>query len=68
MALVAALRRVRPHLVNAGTPKAAMLVGAAAAIARVPCRVHTLHGLRFVTMTGVRGELVRRSMPHNCLP
>lgn len=66
VALVAALRRVRPHLVNAGTPKAAMLVGAAAAIARVPCRIHTLHGLRFVTMTGVRGELVRRSQQLAC--
>lgn len=64
--LVVALRRIRPHLVNAGTPKAAMLVGTAATIARVPCRIHTLHGLRFATMTGARGELVRRSQQAAC--
>lgn len=64
--LVVALRRIQPHLVNAGTPKAAMLVGAAATIARVPCRIHTLHGLRFAGLTGARGELVRRSQQAAC--
>ncbi len=50
--LVATLRRLRPDLVNAGTPKAGLLGMLAAAAARVPVRIHTLHGLRYETSEG----------------
>jgi glycosyltransferase involved in cell wall biosynthesis len=58
VAIVRALRAVRPHVVDAGTPKAALLVLLAAWLVRVPCRVHTLHGLRGDTLRGVRKHLV----------
>jgi glycosyltransferase involved in cell wall biosynthesis len=53
------LRRVRPAVCNAGTPKAGLLVGVAAWLARVPCRVYTLHGLRLETATGVKRAVLR---------
>ncbi|MEJ2866421.1 glycosyltransferase [Actinomycetospora sp. OC33-EN08] len=40
------LRRLRPAVVNAATPKAAFVIGLAAALARVPVRVYSLWGLR----------------------
>jgi glycosyltransferase involved in cell wall biosynthesis len=45
-------RELRPTVVNAGTPKAALLVLLAAWICRVPCRVYTLRGLRYETARG----------------
>jgi glycosyltransferase involved in cell wall biosynthesis len=58
VAIVRALRRLRPDIVNAGTPKAGLLVLLAARLVRVPCRVHTLHGLRGETLRGLRKHLV----------
>jgi glycosyltransferase involved in cell wall biosynthesis len=57
--LVRLLRQVRPDIVSAGTPKAALLVLAAASAARVPARVFVLHGLRSTTLTGLKGAVVR---------
>ena len=51
-ALVRTLRDLRPHVVDASTPKAGLLVMLAAVLTRVPCRVHTLRGLRCETMSG----------------
>jgi lipopolysaccharide/colanic/teichoic acid biosynthesis glycosyltransferase/glycosyltransferase involved in cell wall biosynthesis len=48
------IRKLRPYLVDASTPKAGLLVSIAAWIARVPCRVYTLRGLRLETTTGAK--------------
>ncbi len=46
------LRQLRPHLVNAGTTKAAFLGMVASFLARVPVRIYTLRGLRSETVSG----------------
>ncbi|MDQ7785103.1 MAG: glycosyltransferase family 4 protein [Desulfomonilaceae bacterium] len=53
MRLTWLFRRIRPTIVNASTPKAALLGMLAAAIARVPVRVLVLHGL--LTARRMRG-------------
>jgi glycosyltransferase involved in cell wall biosynthesis len=48
------LRRLRPAIVNAGTPKAALLGMIAACAAGVPVRIYFLLGLRLETTHGVK--------------
>ena len=57
-ALVTAIKRIRPDIVNAGTPKAGLLGMLAARIAKVPARIYTLRGLRLETTTGWRRHLL----------
>lgn len=52
--LVVLLRRLKPDLVNAGTPKAGLLGCIAARLAGVPVIVYLLRGLRFEGTTGVK--------------
>jgi lipopolysaccharide/colanic/teichoic acid biosynthesis glycosyltransferase/glycosyltransferase involved in cell wall biosynthesis len=55
------LRWLRPTVLNAGTTKAGLLGGAAGWLARVPCRLYTLHGLRLETTRGLRRWLLTRT-------
>ncbi|NUP07125.1 MAG: glycosyltransferase family 4 protein [Polyangiaceae bacterium] len=47
------LRKLQPHVVNAGTMKAGLLGMMAAFVARVPVRVYVLRGLRLEGLTGL---------------
>ena len=51
-------RRLRPDIVNVGTPKAGMLGTLAARMAGVPCVTYTLHGLRLETTSGWKRRLL----------
>ncbi len=53
-----AFRRLRPQLVECGTPKAGLLGGIAARLAGVPASIYTLHGLRLETLRGWRRKLL----------
>lgn len=50
--LISALRSVRPDVVNAGTPKAALLGIVASWMLRVPVRIYMVRGLRLETVKG----------------
>jgi glycosyltransferase involved in cell wall biosynthesis len=52
--LYTVLRRLRPAIVNAGTPKAGLLGMIAACAARVPVRIYFLLGLRLETTRGIK--------------
>lgn len=51
-------RKLRPDIVNAGTPKAGLLGAFAARMAGVPCVIYTLHGLRLETTSGWKRRLL----------
>jgi glycosyltransferase involved in cell wall biosynthesis len=55
------LRAIRPAIVDAHTPKAGLLGMIAAWLAAVPVRIYHLHGLPFVTRSGLRRRLLRWS-------
>ena len=59
-ATIGLIRRLRPDLVNASTPKAGLLGMLAAWLCRVPTRVYVVRGFRFETATGWRRQLFRR--------
>lgn len=48
------VREVRPTIVNAGTPKAGLLVGLAGWVNGVPVRLYTMRGLRLETAHGLK--------------
>jgi glycosyltransferase involved in cell wall biosynthesis len=57
--LIWVLWREKPHVVNAGTPKAGLLVLLAAWVTRVPVRIFTIRGFRFLTMRGWSRRVMR---------
>jgi glycosyltransferase involved in cell wall biosynthesis len=59
VATVGLIRRTKPDIVNASTPKAGLLGMIAARLCRVPRRVYVVRGLRFETLTGIRRWLFR---------
>jgi glycosyltransferase involved in cell wall biosynthesis len=63
--LVRLLARLKPDLVNAGTPKAGLLGVLAARLARVPIIVYLLRGLRFEGANGVT-RLASVAAEHVC--
>lgn len=54
------IRRLRPDIVNASTPKAGLLGMLAARCCRTPVRVYVIRGLRFETMTGAKRRFMIR--------
>lgn len=58
VALWRLFRRSGFDVVHAGTPKAGLLGMLAAWVARVPCRVFTLHGVLFPVATGIERPLL----------
>lgn len=59
LATVRLVRRVRPEISNASTPKASVLGMIAARLCRVPVRVLVIRGFRFETTTGFRRRYLK---------
>lgn len=59
-------RRLKPDIVHGHTPKGGFLAVVAARWARVPIVLYTLRGLRFVTETGWRREVLQWSETLAC--
>jgi glycosyltransferase involved in cell wall biosynthesis len=59
VATIRLIRRLRPDVVNASTPKAGLLGTIAGWLARVPQRAYVVRGLRFETLTGRRRTVLR---------
>jgi glycosyltransferase involved in cell wall biosynthesis len=56
--LVRILRRIRPHIVHAGTPKAGLLGMLAARLAGIDHRIYHVRGLPLATARGLRRPLL----------
>ncbi len=59
-------RKEKPHIVNAGTPKAGLLGVLAARLSGVPVIVRTVRGLRYETLSGLRKRVVQITTKVGC--
>lgn len=64
--LVRLLSRIRPEIVHAHTPKGGLLGMLSAWIVRTPVRIYQMHGLPFVTATGLTRRLLIWSEKISC--
>jgi glycosyltransferase involved in cell wall biosynthesis len=64
--LVALLRRLRPDIVHAHTPKGGLLGTIAATLARVPVRVYHMRGLPLVTAHGAQRAILTATERTSC--
>ncbi|MFJ6112183.1 glycosyltransferase family 4 protein [Dietzia maris] len=53
------LRLEKPDVINAGTPKAALLGLISSTVTGVPTRIYTVRGLRYETTTGTKRRVLR---------
>jgi glycosyltransferase involved in cell wall biosynthesis len=60
------LHRIRPQIVHAHTPKAGLLGMMSAWLAGVPIRIYHIHGLPFLTATGLKRHLLKRTERMAC--
>ncbi|GIV19727.1 MAG: glycosyl transferase [Armatimonadota bacterium] len=60
------LRRVRPHIVHAHTPKGGLLGTIAAWLCRVPVRIYHIRGLPYLAASGMKRSLLRWSEKVAC--
>jgi glycosyltransferase involved in cell wall biosynthesis len=59
-------RTLRPHIVHAHTPKGGLLGMLAARLAGVPVRIYHMHGLPFITATGLRRRILMATEAVSC--
>jgi glycosyltransferase involved in cell wall biosynthesis len=64
--VVATLRRIRPDIVHAHTPKAGLLGMIAARLLNVPVRIYHCHGLRYETARGPTRLMLRAAERTAC--
>ncbi len=57
--IVRVIRRIRPTIVDAHTPKGGLLAMMAATLCRVPVRIYHQHGLPLMTATGLKRRILR---------
>lgn len=60
------LRRIRPTIMHSHTPKGGLIGTMTAWAARVPVRIYHIHGLPFITATGLKRMLLRLSEKVSC--
>ncbi len=61
------LKRIRPEIVHAHTPKGGLLGMIAAFLARVPVRIYHVHGFPYLTTTGLRRFLMTSTERISCM-
>ena len=59
-------RRLRPHIVHAHTPKGGLLAMIAARFAGVPVRIYHMHGLPFITASGLTRRILMATEAISC--
>ncbi|WP_211654763.1 glycosyltransferase family 4 protein [Planococcus alpniumensis] len=57
-ACIRVIRSEKPDIVNAGTPKAGLIVSLAAYFCRVPVRIYNVLGLRLETTGGIKRQIL----------